>query len=85
MKPRVLAAMSGGVDSSVAAAVLVRDGYDVVGVTMKLHHDGAEVPDKPCCSLDSVNDARRVAERIGIPHYVLNLERAFARAVLDDS
>ena len=76
--------MSGGVDSSVAAAVLARQGYDVVGVTMKLHHDGADVPDKPCCSLDSVNDARRVAERIGIPHYVLNLERAFAHDVLDD-
>jgi tRNA-specific 2-thiouridylase len=76
--------MSGGVDSSVAAAMLARDGYDVVGVTMKLHHDGAEVPDKPCCSLDSANDARRIAERIGIPHYVLNLERAFGSDVLDD-
>ena len=84
MKARVLVAMSGGVDSSVAAAMLAREGYDVVGVTMKLHHDGAEVPDKPCCSLDSANDARRIAERIGIPHYVLNLERAFGRDVLDD-
>jgi tRNA-specific 2-thiouridylase len=81
---RVLVAMSGGVDSSVSAAMLAREGYDVVGVTMKLHHDGAEVPDKPCCSLDSANDARRIAERIGIPHYVLNLERAFGRDVLDD-
>ena len=84
MTARVLVAMSGGVDSSVAAAMLAREGYDVVGVTMKLHHDGAEVPDKPCCSLDSANDARRIAERIGIPHYVLNLERAFGRDVLDD-
>jgi tRNA-specific 2-thiouridylase len=84
LKPRVLVAMSGGVDSSVAAAMLVRDGYDVVGATMKLHSDGADVPDKPCCSLDSVNDARRIAERIGIPHYVLNLEKSFARDVLDD-
>jgi tRNA-specific 2-thiouridylase len=84
VKPRVLVAMSGGVDSSVAAAMLVREGYDVVGATMKLHHDGADIPDKPCCSLDSVNDARRIAERIGIPHYVLNLEHAFGRDVIDD-
>jgi tRNA-specific 2-thiouridylase len=83
-KPRVLVAMSGGVDSSVAAAMLARDGYDVIGATMKLHSDGAEVPDKPCCSLDSVNDARRIAERIGIPHYVLNLEKSFTHDVLDD-
>ena len=84
MMPRVLVAMSGGVDSSVAAAMLAHHGYDVVGVTMKLHRDGADLPDKPCCSLDSVNDARRIAERIGIPHYVLNLERDFSRDVVDD-
>ena len=83
-KTRVLVAMSGGVDSSVAAAMLVREGYDVVGATMKLYRDGAEVPDKPCCSLDSVNDARRICERIGIPHYVLNLESAFGHDVVDD-
>jgi len=76
--------MSGGVDSSVAAAVLARDGYDVVGVTMKLHADGTDLPDRPCCSLDSANDARRVAERIGIPHYVINLEAPFTRDVVDD-
>lgn len=83
-RPRVLVAMSGGVDSSVAAALLVREGYDVVGVTMKLFHDGGEVPDRPCCSLDSVNDARRVAEHLGIPHYVLNLQDRFGRDVVAD-
>lgn len=83
-KPRVLAAMSGGVDSSVAAALLVREGYDVVGVTMKLFKDGGDLPDRPCCSLDSVNDARRVAEGLGIPHYVLNLQDAFGRDVVAD-
>jgi tRNA-specific 2-thiouridylase len=83
-RQRVLAAMSGGVDSSVAAALLVRAGYDVVGVTMKLFNDGGDLPDRPCCSLDSVNDARRVAESLGIPHYVLNLQDAFGRDVVAD-
>ncbi len=81
---RVLVAMSGGVDSSVAAALLVEQGYDVVGATMKLFCHGDDVPDRPCCSLDSVNDARRVCERLGVPHYVLNLESAFGRDVVDD-
>ncbi len=81
---RVLVAMSGGVDSSVSAALLKQQGFDVVGATMKLYHDGADVPDRPCCSLDSVNDARRVCERIGVPHYVLNLQAPFARDVVDD-
>ena len=84
---RVLVAMSGGVDSSVAAALLVEQGYDVVGATMKLFcGSGAadEVPDRPCCSLDSVNDARRVADQLGVPHYVLNLESRFNRDVVDD-
>jgi tRNA-uridine 2-sulfurtransferase len=81
---RVLVAMSGGVDSSVAAALLVEQGYDVVGATMKLFcHDG-DLPDRPCCSLDSVNDARRVCVQLGVPHYVLNLESAFGRDVVDD-
>lgn len=84
MKERVLVAMSGGVDSSVAAAVLVEQGYDVVGVTMKLHDDGSDVPDRPCCSLDSTSDARRVSERLGIPHYVVNLVDRFGHDVLQD-
>jgi tRNA-specific 2-thiouridylase len=84
MKERVLVAMSGGVDSSVAAALLVNSGYDVVGATMKLFCEGDEVPDRPCCSLDSVNDARRVCEQLGIPHYVLNLESHFSHDVVDN-
>lgn len=81
---RVLVAMSGGVDSSVAAALLVKQGYDVVGATMKLFCHGDDVPDRPCCSLDSTNDARRVCEQLGVPHYVLNLESAFGRDVVRD-
>ena len=84
MPDRVLVAMSGGVDSSVAAALLVEQGYDVVGVTMKLFCYGDSVPDRPCCSLDSISDARRVCDRLGVPHYVLDMANRFGRDVVDD-
>ena len=82
---RVLVAMSGGVDSSAAAALLVEEGADVVGVWMRLH-DGADsysTSNRSCCSLDAAEDARRVAGQLGIPFYILNLEREFADGVLD--
>ncbi len=84
MRERVVVAMSGGVDSSVAAATLANDGYDVIGVTMKLFCYGEAVPDRPCCSLDSIDDARRVCDRLGVPHYVVNMEGSFGQHVIDD-
>jgi tRNA-specific 2-thiouridylase len=68
----------------VAAALLVEQGYDVVGMTMKLFCHGDDVPDRPCCSIDSINDARRVCDALGVPHYVVNLERTFGHDVVDD-
>ena len=85
---RVVAAMSGGVDSSVVAGLLVEQGHDVIGVHMKLHDQPARpssaAPDKHCCGLDDALDARRVAERLGIPFFVMDLQQAFQAAVMDD-
>ena len=81
---RVVVAMSGGVDSSVTAALLKAEGYDVVGVTLQLYDHGAATHRKgACCAGQDIYDARAVAERIGIPHYVLDYESRFKEAVID--
>ncbi|MBV8839832.1 MAG: tRNA 2-thiouridine(34) synthase MnmA [Alphaproteobacteria bacterium] len=81
---RVVVAMSGGVDSSVTAALLKAEGYDVVGVTLQLYDHGAASHRKgACCAGRDIHDARTVAERIGIPHYVLDYEARFREAVID--
>lgn len=80
---RIVVAMSGGVDSSVVAAVLARDGYNVIGMTMQLYdHGAATAKGKSCCAGQDIHDARRVADKIGIPHYVVNYEARFARDVI---
>ena len=82
---RVVVAMSGGVDSSVTAALLARAGCDVVGVTLQLYDHGAALARKgACCAGQDIHDARNVADRIGIPHYVLDYQSRFAEAVIED-
>jgi tRNA-specific 2-thiouridylase len=85
MSERVLVAMSGGVDSSVAAALLVEAGHDVVGVTMKTFcYSGTPTNSKTCCGLDGIMDAARVADELSIPHFVFDVEEDFTRDVIDD-
>lgn len=86
-KSRVVVGMSGGVDSSVAAALLVERGYDVIGITIKTYNyedvGGNAANDSSCCSLDGINDARAVCADLGIPHYVLDFSAPFRQHVID--
>src|SRR5499426_2753551 len=86
---RIAVAMSGGVDSSVAAALLAEEGHDVIGLSMQLYdHQQGQRDGQPafgsCCSIDDLHDARRVAAAIDIPHYILNFERQFAEQVVSN-
>ncbi len=85
MKRRILAAMSGGVDSSVAALLLQREGFEVIGISMDLYDFSAVTKNRAgtCCSLDDLYDARRVCDLLGVPYYVLNLREEFRKEVID--
>ena len=81
---RIVVAMSGGVDSSVAAALLAEQGHDVIGLSMQLYDQRGDQAFGSCCTLDDLHDARRVANAIGIPHYILNFERQFQETVISN-
>ena len=86
-KGRVLAAMSGGVDSSIAAAILYEEGYEVIGMTMKTwdYQTSCSTSNKEtgCCSVDSIHDARNIAVEMGFPHYVVDIREEFGDYVID--
>jgi len=85
MSARWLVAMSGGVDSSVAAALLAEQGHDVIGLSMQLYDQTeGQTSFGSCCSIDDLHDARRVAAAINIPHYILNFERQFDEQVVSN-
>lgn len=81
---RIVVAMSGGVDSSVAAALLAEQGHDVIGLSMQLYDQRGDQAFGSCCTLDDLHDARRVASSLGIPHYILNFERQFQETVISN-
>ena len=86
MSKKVVVGMSGGVDSSVAALLLKEQGYEVIGVTMQIWQDEAEETREEnggCCGLSAVDDARRVAEKLDIPYYVMNFKKEFRKYVMD--
>ena len=84
-RTRVVVAMSGGVDSSVVAGMLAREGYDVVGITLQLYDHGAAIARKgACCAGRDIHDARRVSEAMGFPHYVLDYENRFRESVIEE-
>src|SRR5688572_15472109 len=81
---RIVVAMSGGVDSSVAAALLAEQGHDVIGLSMQLYDQRGDQTFGSCCTLDDLHDARRVAAALGVPHYILNFERQFDAEVVSN-
>jgi tRNA-specific 2-thiouridylase len=83
-RKRIVVAMSGGVDSSVAAALIARAGHEAIGITLQLYSSAASARKGACCAGQDIYDAKRVAETLGIPHYVLDYEARFKKAVIDD-